>query len=124
MGSKALIQAVEMHAAPEGIGSLREGLGIHGTRDSDEDKLLKIFRGADVDGNGSISKLELSAVLRTLDSNLSYDAIDAMFTAADANNDGGIEYEEFVSWLFRGAEQPETEPDNPFMPSSVGCWKL
>merc|ERR1712190_245016 len=60
------------------------------------------FKTWDVDGNGTISQLELSCVLKNLDSSLTYDAIEKLFHAADTNHDGSISYEEFISWLFIG----------------------
>merc|ERR1711879_231782 len=83
---KALVSAAKMSTAPEGSAMIREGLGISESKESSEHQVRDIFRKADVDGNGSISMLELSTVLRALDSNMNYDKLDAIFDAVDVDH--------------------------------------
>lgn len=63
-------------------------------------KVLKAFKSWDADGNGSISKSELIQVMHSLDNTLSPDDLDKLFSAADVNKDAGIDYNEFVEWLY------------------------
>merc|ERR1712217_153730 len=92
---KALASAAKMGIAPEGNASIREGLGISEPQESAEHQVRKVFKRADVDGNGSISILELSTVLHELDKDLSYDKLNAIFEAVDDDHNGSIEYAEF-----------------------------
>lgn len=60
--------------------------------------ILACFRRWDADGNGSISLPELKAVL--LDIGVEESEIPKLFSLADVNKDGQIDYEEFVAWLY------------------------
>lgn len=63
-------------------------------------KLLRLFRIADGDGNGSISKDELREVLCTLDPSWTAPGkLESMFTAIDANRDEQIDIVEFIEWM-------------------------
>jgi len=64
--------------------------------------LLSQFRSWDDDGSGTITKVELSHVLRKLNPEFSEGDMDELFSAADLNKDGLIDYKEFVSWLSQG----------------------
>ncbi|XP_064597366.1 neo-calmodulin-like isoform X2 [Liolophura sinensis] len=63
-------------------------------RDVDE-KTLEAFRVFDLDGNGFIDRQELQCVMKTLGENLSEDDVKEMFSEADLNGDGKIDYKEF-----------------------------
>jgi len=56
-------------------------------------KKLEAFRVFDMDGNGYIDKHELKCVMRRLGENLSEDDLKAMFSEADLNGDGLIDFE-------------------------------
>jgi len=53
--------------------------------------------GKDADSN--ISKEEMTSVLLALDPNFTVEMADALFAAADVNNDGQIDYVEFSNWV-------------------------
>merc|ERR1719253_2028425 len=61
--------------------------------------LKKVFRSFDADGNGLISRQELSELLLVLHPDSTQSQVDAIFTAADLDKDGFIEYDEFVTWI-------------------------
>lgn len=62
---------------------------------SAEAKKMEAFKVFDMDGNGYIDKHELKYVMRRLGENLSDDDLKAMFSEADINGDGLIDFEEF-----------------------------
>ena len=53
----------------------------------------------DKDGNGKISKEELKSVMKNLGENLTDDEISEMIREADDNDDGEVDYEEFVKMM-------------------------
>lgn len=61
------------------------------------------FQRADRNGNGKLSRPELGQVLRRVLNTLRSTDIDEILKDADTNNDGQINYQEFVSWLQRTA---------------------
>eukprot|EP00927_Polykrikos_kofoidii_P072104 TRINITY_DN68258_c0_g1_i1.p1 TRINITY_DN68258_c0_g1~~TRINITY_DN68258_c0_g1_i1.p1 ORF type:complete len:368 (-),score=84.65 TRINITY_DN68258_c0_g1_i1:257-1285(-) len=64
------------------------------------DAILDCFKAVDTDGNGAISKAELSRVLRALNPRDFTEAkADRLISAIDVNGNGVIDYREFVSWL-------------------------
>ena len=63
--------------------------------DTEED-LIEAFRIFDKDGSGNISALELRHVMTTLGERLTEEEADEMIKEADTNNDGQINYQEFV----------------------------
>lgn len=67
-------------------------------RKSDKRQALKEqFRGVDRDGNGMISRSELAQVLRRT-GEFSESELDYIYSECDANNDGQLNYEEFIEW--------------------------
>lgn len=67
-----------------------------------EQKRLKaVFETWDSDGNGTISRLELEKVFTKLGM-LDGEQISAMMDAVDRNDDGEIQYDEFVGWVLHG----------------------
>jgi len=62
-----------------------------------ERRIATIFRSWDRAGDGRISADGLRAVLLRL--GVSEDHVQAIFTAADANRDGWIDYNEFLAWI-------------------------
>ena len=57
------------------------------------------FRSFDTNGNGFISKDELTDLLLELHPGTAKDEWSCVFEAADLDNDGYIEYDEFVTWI-------------------------
>lgn len=74
---------------------LRASKEQHTASSSDEARKREAFAVFDMDGNGYIDKHELKYVMRRLGENLSDDDLRAMFTEADLNGDGLIDYDEF-----------------------------
>ncbi|OIW34165.1 EF-hand [Coniochaeta ligniaria NRRL 30616] len=66
-----------------------------------EEELKNAFKVFDKDGSGTISAIELRAVLQHLGENLTDDDLDEMLKMADKNGDGNIDYEEFVHIMTR-----------------------
>jgi len=63
-------------------------------------QLRDIFRKFDINGDGKISGTEFRKVLRRLDYNFySEEVVEHIINEADSDTDGGIDYEEFISWL-------------------------
>lgn len=63
------------------------------------EKVREIFAQFDDDGNGEISEEELAKIFMAL--GMPEDDIQVMFAAADANRDGVISIDEFMTWLDR-----------------------
>ncbi|XP_066038744.1 calmodulin-like protein 3 [Chamaea fasciata] len=69
-------------------------------RDTDgEEEIREAFRVFDKDGNGYISAAELRHVMTNLGEKLTDDEVDEMIKEADCNNDGQVNYEEFVRMM-------------------------
>lgn len=71
-----------------------EGCG----RDEMEQNLRQAFRVFDRDGNGYISADELRYVVTSFGEVLSNEEAEELIAMFDKNNDGQLEYEEFVTW--------------------------
>ncbi|GAB4826423.1 Probable calcium-binding protein cml11 [Ancistrocladus abbreviatus] len=76
-------------------------------------KLREIFRSFDRNDDGKLTQLELGSVLRSLDLKPSEDQLESLIQAADQNNNGMIEFSEFVALVAPGlipaAKFPYTE---------------
>lgn len=107
---KALAIASRKQCAPEVTSKIKDALGVVGGMDGNEVVVQKAFKQWDPDGSGTISQLELSCILRSLDTSLSFEAIETLFRAADTNRDGGISYKEFIAWLFGGEGMQPLRP--------------
>ena len=58
--------------------------------------ILKIFKAADTNQSGSLSHFEIRNLFESLEINLSSFELSVLISEADVNNDGLIDYEEFV----------------------------
>jgi len=68
--------------------------------DFERERMLKVFRKYDLDGDGKISRAELGSLLKILDPvTFNEAAIDILLNEADWDRDGKLNVEEFVSWL-------------------------
>ena len=76
-----------------------EFLSIINQREKDVDEqeeVLKAFKVFDKDGNGLININELKDIMLSIGNNWDENEINEMFVDADYDNDGYINYEEFV----------------------------
>jgi len=63
------------------------------------ERITKLFRKFDDNGDGFIQSEELTRIFRMLDPGWDADQIGLLLTAADTNGDGRIDYDEFVRWV-------------------------
>ena len=76
------------------------GLMARKMRDADtEEELIEAFKVFDRDGNGFITSHELRNIMNSLGEGLSPEEIEEMIKEADLDNDGQIDYEEFVKMM-------------------------
>ncbi|CAL8309321.1 unnamed protein product [Lota lota] len=78
-------------------------------KQTDENELLRIFKGMDVNGDGFISHSELEKALTTSGEKMTVEEIEAIFSIADANKDGKLDYAEFCRMLATTAERCQSE---------------
>ena len=64
-----------------------------------EQEIINAFRVFDKDGNGLISKAELTNIMSILGDTLTNEEIEEMIIEADVDGDGFINYEEFVRMM-------------------------
>ncbi|CAD5209671.1 unnamed protein product [Bursaphelenchus xylophilus] len=62
-----------------------------------EDDLRGIFREFDLNGDGYIQKNELKAVMTKMGQSPTEEELNAMFNTADKDNDGNIDFNEFLT---------------------------
>ncbi|XP_010245208.1 PREDICTED: probable calcium-binding protein CML18 [Nelumbo nucifera] len=60
-------------------------------------ELREIFRSFDRNNDGSLTQLELGSLLRSLGLKPSQEQLDALIQRADMNNNGFVEFSEFVA---------------------------
>lgn len=80
---------------PEFLEEMVRGMKAWGKKQD----LQEAFRVFDVDGNGYISVDELKQVMAKLGEELSQEVLEAMIHEADVDQDGQVNYEEFVRIL-------------------------
>jgi len=76
-------------------------LNLNTAADKRKQHLRAIFQTWDMDGNGFITKEELSLILNKLGKMTSQE-IEYLMSEADTNKDGNISLEEFIDWLASG----------------------
>ena len=64
-----------------------------------EEELLEAFKVFDRDGNGYITSHELRHIMTNLGEGLSPEEVEEMIREADLDNDGQIDYDEFVKMM-------------------------
>ena len=64
-----------------------------------EDEVINAFRVFDKEGNGLISSAELKHIMMTIGDKMSEEEADEMVNEADIDEDGMINYEEFVRMM-------------------------
>jgi calmodulin len=64
-----------------------------------EEELIEAFKVFDREGSGIISRGELEHVMMSVSEKISKEEIDELITLADTDNDGFINYEEFVKMM-------------------------
>ena len=85
-------------SAPPPIGQLRLHLATNHA------KVLDLFREWDVDGGGTVRKVEMRRAVHSLGLEAPPSAIDALFESFDRDEGGGIRYKELCRELRREAE--------------------
>eukprot|EP00057_Strongylocentrotus_purpuratus_P032849 XP_789104.4 PREDICTED: calmodulin-A [Strongylocentrotus purpuratus] len=73
-------------------------------KDQEQEELRKAFQLFDKDGNGYISAAELKLAMTTLGEPLTDDEVAEMIANADIDQDGKINYEEFVEMIVQSSE--------------------
>ena len=69
-------------------------------RDTDtEEELVEAFKVFDRDGNGLISAVELKTVMKQIGENLSDSDIAEIIKSGDKDNDGFLNYDEFIRMM-------------------------
>mmetsp|Transcript_80792 Transcript_80792/g.127472 ORF Transcript_80792/g.127472 Transcript_80792/m.127472 type:complete len:177 (-) Transcript_80792:74-604(-) len=67
---------------------------------SQPENVKAVFQAWDTDSNGVISEDELRKALQDLDVSLTREQLRSAILLADADADGVVKYEEFVTWIF------------------------
>eukprot|EP00930_Biecheleria_cincta_P042020 TRINITY_DN28894_c0_g1_i1.p1 TRINITY_DN28894_c0_g1~~TRINITY_DN28894_c0_g1_i1.p1 ORF type:complete len:317 (+),score=53.63 TRINITY_DN28894_c0_g1_i1:24-953(+) len=91
--------------------SLAQRLDIH-PNPNVEERLKQLFKKFDVDNSGTISKKELSSILKVLLPDLDRESRHRFFERGDKDKRGQINYEEFVKCLFEGSDNYNVELDD------------
>jgi calmodulin len=97
---KSMIDEVDCNK--DGTVDFKEFLGLMARQMKDSetiDELIEAFKVFDRDGNGVITSYELRYVMTSAGEKLSEDEIDEIIREADVDNDGNINYEEFLKML-------------------------
>mmetsp|Transcript_130140 Transcript_130140/g.229154 ORF Transcript_130140/g.229154 Transcript_130140/m.229154 type:complete len:716 (+) Transcript_130140:2-2149(+) len=83
---------------------------------SEAEQIISFFRKFDTDCNGYIDREELKCVfLKICPSCFDDRKVEKVFKVVDVNNDGRIDYKEFVNWLMNGSpsKRPQRLEDAP-----------
>lgn len=76
--------------------------------------VVKVFKRFDKDGNGAITRKELSEVLTALNPQVWDSAtLERLMAPADKNGDGVLQLEEFVHWLYAALAEDVTLDSKP-----------
>jgi len=66
---------------------------------AEADAIKELFRRCDINGDGLISKTELTGLLQRLSEDISSDDINEIIGLFDKNCDGMLQYSEFIDWV-------------------------
>jgi len=67
---------------------------------TDDEQVHVAFKRWDVNGDGLISKRDLTETLSRLAPDLAVTSVDRLIDFADINRDGFVDVQEFMTWLF------------------------
>lgn len=79
------------------------------------DELHEVFKCFDVDGSGTVTISELGLVLKNLNKNFSTDQLKHILSAYDNNNDGVIDFDEFIHMMYKHYDQTQHYDDNELL---------
>ena len=79
----------------------------------DEQHLAEIFYRFDKDKDGSLTELQLGALLRSLGLKPDQEQLESLLERADTNNNGMIEFQEFVNLVL--TNPPHDKVSNPII---------
>ncbi|XP_071397135.1 EF-hand calcium-binding domain-containing protein 7 [Centroberyx affinis] len=74
-------------------------------KQTEENELMRAFKKMDVNGDGYISHSELEKALTTRGDKMTAEEVNAIFSIADTNKDGKLDYAEFCRLLVSTVEQ-------------------
>ena len=63
------------------------------------ERILEAFKSIDRDKNGYLDKDELYIMMSNLGGNITRTEFDSIYNSVDVNNDGKVDYKEFVKYL-------------------------
>lgn len=67
--------------------------------------ILKVFMEADANENGTIEREELKTIMNAISADTwSDEQLDTMFAETDTDEDGSVDYGEWVAWVFEDKE--------------------
>lgn len=92
--------------------AVRLNVGAEPGAGGEDKRLATCFQKWDVDGNGLISVHELMRVLQTCGTKIAPTDLAAIFQQVDSNEDGVINYNEFLTWLYPTASSPSADNDS------------
>mmetsp|Transcript_131558 Transcript_131558/g.281265 ORF Transcript_131558/g.281265 Transcript_131558/m.281265 type:complete len:948 (-) Transcript_131558:58-2901(-) len=87
-------------------------------KDTDtEEELVEAFKVFDRDGNGCISAAELRHVMTNLGEKLDDEELDDMLREADVDENGSVNYEDFVRMMMSDGHSTAAVPSQPAVPA-------
>ena len=66
--------------------------------EDDDDEVIRAFKSFDKDQSGKISNIEFRYILTQLGEKFTDSEVDTLFKECDLDNDGVLNYEEFVAF--------------------------
>jgi len=86
-----------------------------------EEVLRAAFKACDTDGNGTLCKDEMVALLRRIMPTMSGRQVVDMMTQADKNKNNKVDYREFVEWITKSAPKQVKETMEKQMGTEFDC---
>ncbi|CAN9500879.1 unnamed protein product [Ophioblennius macclurei] len=78
---------------------------LRNEKKTEEAELMRCFKKMDVNGDGFVSHSELETALTSRGEKMTMEEVNAIFSLADVNKDGKLDYEEFCRLLVSTVEQ-------------------